>query len=390
VLQPKLDSLDIEILAALVACGPRKLAEVARKTSISPTTLHYRLKTLASHFSLKFFTNVYHVNLGLKKAILLAEAEPGQEETLLKCLKANGFWIYLAPIYSVIQGYLGVYTIPKDNVVEFEQFLKELQDVGVARSVQHVWTTSLRRVNLTGTWFDSATEKWKFQFETWVNEIQRQSSELPYTLIDPEQFPILADETDVFILKELEKNAMVSFSELAKNLGITPQAVKHRYRKLLKLDLIEGFEIHLYPFQTMPFEAFYFVFTFESHEKFAKFAASLLDKPLVVSLGKILGQNSMIAFLYIPLQEFKGFMKALSKLRAMGWLKNYFYVHLDLDGDMRQTFSYEYFKQGSWIYNHIQHIRTLQTLSKQNTRPQKPKDIQEIEKPVNLGVVEAA
>jgi DNA-binding Lrp family transcriptional regulator len=362
--QPQLDSLDIEILEGLMTCGPRNLAEVARKTRISPTTLHYRLKALSSHFSLKFFTNVYHVNLGLKKAIVMAECQPGQEELLLRCLKANGFWIYLAPMYGVFQGYVGIYTIPVEHIGEFEQFLDELKNTGVARSIQHIWTTSLRRVNLTGTWFDAASEKWLFQFEDWINEILYKSTELPYTLKDPKAFPILADEVDVFILKELEKNAVVSFSELARKLGITPQAVKYRYSKLQRLRLIEGFEIHLYPFQTMPFEAFYFIFNFENNEKFAKFAASLLNKPFVVSLGKILDQNSMIAFLYVPLQEFKGFIKALSKLRASGWLLDFFYVHLDLDKDMRQTFSYEYFKQGSWNYNHRAQIRTVQNLSK--------------------------
>lgn len=362
-LQPKLDSLDVEILVALMTCGPRNLTEVARKTRRSPTTVRYRLRTLSSHFSLRFFANIYHVNLGLKKAIVMVEAEPGREELLLNCLKVNGFWIYLAPIYGVIQGYVGVYTIPVDHTDEFEQFLNELKNVDVARSVQRIWTTSLRRVNLAGTWFDSASEEWVFQWENWVNEIPSQSTKLPYTLRDPEQFPILADEIDMFILKELEKNATVSFCGLAKRLGITPQAVRYRYDKLLKLNLIEGFEIHLYQFHTMSFEAFYFIFTFENHEKFVKFAASLLNKPFVVSLGKILGQNSMIAFLYIPVQEFKGFMKALSKLRARGWLQNYSYVHLDLDKDWRQTFSYEYFKQGSWIYHHKEHIKTLRTLS---------------------------
>lgn len=362
--QKELDSLDIEILEGLMTYGPRNLAKVARKTNISPTTLHYRLKTLSSHFSLRFFTNIYHVNLGLKKAIIMAECQPGQEELLLRCLKANGFWIYLAPMYGVSQGYVGIYTIPAERTGEFEQFLNELKNVGVARNVQHIWTTSLRRVNLTGTWFDFASEKWSFEFEEWINEILGQSDELPYTLKDPEEFPILTDEVDIFILKELEKNAVVSFSELAKRLGITPQAVKYRYSKLLRLKLIEGFEIHLYPFQTMPFEAFYFVFNFESHAKFAKFAASLLNKPFVVSLGKILGQNSMIAFFYIPLQEFKGFIKALSKLRALGWLQNFVYVHLDLDKDMRQTFSYEYFEQGSWSYNHKEQISAIRNLSK--------------------------
>jgi DNA-binding Lrp family transcriptional regulator len=362
-LQQRLDSLDIKILKALVACGPRNLAKVARKAKISPTTLQYRLKNLSSHFYLRFFTNIYHVNLGLKKAIIIVEGEPGQEELLLSCLKANSFWIYLVPIYGVVQGYLGIYTIPVNHTREFELFLDELKKTGAARSVKLVWTTSLHRVNLIGTWFDSSSEKWAFQWEGWADAISNQPTELPYTLREPKQFPIQADQIDILILKELEKNATVSFHELAEGLGITPQAVRQRYRRLQKLNLIEGFEIHLYQFQMMPFETFYFSFNFEEYEKFAKFASSLLDKPFAVSLGKILGQNSMIAFLYVPLQEFKGFMRTLSTLQAAKWLQNYYYVHIDLDKAMRQTFSYEYFKQGSWVYEHEKHIKTLQILT---------------------------
>lgn len=295
----------------------------------------------------------------------MVEAEPGREELLLSCLKVNDFWIYLAPIYGTIQGYLTVYTIPVDHTDEFEQFLKELKNTGVARSVRYIWTTSLQKVNLVGTWFDSASEKWIFQWENWVKEIPSQSTELPYTLKDPKRFPILTDEIDMFILKELEKNAAVSFSELAKRLGIAPQAVRHRYRKLLKLNLIEGFDIRLYPFHRMPDETFYFIFKFKNYEKYAKFAVSLLDKPFAISLGKILGQSSMIAFLCIPLQEFKGFIKALSKLRTIRWLQNYTYVHLDLEKTRKTTFPYGYFKQGSWIYNHDEQIKTLRKLSSQ-------------------------
>jgi len=229
----------------------------------------------------------------------------------------------------------------------------------------------MKIVNLVGTWFDHASEKWTFQWENWVNEIPNESTELPYTLKDPEQFPILADELDILILKELEKNATVSFTELARNLGVTPPAVRHRYRKLLKSKLIESFEIHLYPFKTMPFETLYFVFTFESHEKLAKFAASLFDKPFVISLGKVLGEKSLIAFVYLPLQEFKEFMKALCKLRATRWLQDYFYIHLDINKALKQTFSYENFNRGSWIYNHKNIIKTLRALAKKQRNEKK-------------------
>jgi len=40
-------------------------------------------------------------------------------------------------------------------------------------------------------------------------------------------------------------------------------------------------------------------------------------------------------------------------------LYSYDYVILDLRKAQRQTISYEYFKNGSWIYDHNKHIQNL-------------------------------
>jgi hypothetical protein len=67
--------------------------------------------------------NIYHTNLGLKKAVVLAEAISGYEDLLFKCLQQNGFWIAIARCYGMFEGCVSVFTIPKTHRSEFEQFL---------------------------------------------------------------------------------------------------------------------------------------------------------------------------------------------------------------------------------------------------------------------------
>jgi len=94
----------------------------------------------------------------------------------------------------------------------------------------------------------------------------------------------------------------------------------------------------------------------------AKFAVSLLDKPFVGGLGKVLNESALVADIYLPKPEFRRFIDILSQLVRKGWLHSYNYVILDLGKVQRQTISYEYFKNQSWIYDHNKHIRNLKDL----------------------------
>ncbi len=190
---------------------------------------------------------------------------------------------------------------------------------------------------------------------------------MPYTLVDPSDFPIKGDKTDVLILKELEKDATVSFTKLAKMLSISPQLVRyHFYEHLIKRNLLEGFQITVFPFDKAISDMFLFIFQFDNGEKLAKFSMSLMDKPFASALGKILEENSLIAILYMPKTEFRKFIDILSKLIRTGFLQNYFYVIQDLNKTSRQTISYEYFEDRNWIYEHEKHIENLQDLVKRS------------------------
>jgi DNA-binding Lrp family transcriptional regulator len=359
----KLDYLNVKILEGLGTYGPRNISAVARRLGIPEGTLRKRLKQMSPHIFSRFYVNIYHTNMGLRKGWVFAEAVPGYEDLLFNCFKANEFWIFVNRCYGINEGCVGVYTIPNDHSRDFEQFVRHLKKWGVARNVQLYWSTCFQSVHSRLNWFDEQLKTYIFHWDKWVEQIPTASTKLPYTLIEPKDFPIKVDEIDLFILKELEKDPTTRLSSVAKMLGISQQLVGYHYRNhVLKESLIESFEVWTFHFDLATSDMFLFIFGFDDREKLARFATSLLDKPFVGGMGKVLGESTLIVDIYLPKPEFRRFIEALSKLIKRGFLNDYRYVIRDLNRVSRQTIPYEHFKDGTWIYDHKKHIRNLQNL----------------------------
>jgi len=361
----KLDFTDLRILEGLGVFGPRNVTKVAAKLGMKTETLRKRLQRMSSRIFFRLAANIYCTNLGLKKAVVLAAATPGYEDLLSDCLRANDFWIYLTRCYGTNEGCISYFTVPYHHFKDLEQFVRTIERMGIARNVQILWTTCFQSVNSKTKWFDEKTKKWVLSWDEWLEEIPVQDTRLPRTLIDPIDYPLNGDEMDVFVLKELEKNPKISLKELSKILGVSQQVVEYHYRKhILERDLIEGFEVLTFHFDMSVSDMLVFTFKFDSTEKCAKFAMSLLDKPFVGGLGKILNENALIVDVYLPKLEFRKFVDTLSKLIRAGLLDSYNYVILDLRKAERQTIPYEHFKNGKWVYNHQKHIEKLECLVK--------------------------
>jgi DNA-binding Lrp family transcriptional regulator len=364
-----LTNIDIKIVEALSLIGPRNMTKIAESLGISRKTLSFRIKRMASnsHIFLRCHANIYHTNLGLKKAVVFANAVPGKEQLLFECLKANGFWLYVGRSYGNREGCNAVYAIPVDHCHDFEEFIFELKRLNVARKIRIFWSTCFQGGRITGKWFDKVNEQWIFPWDEWIKEVQNAPLTLPYTLIEPKAFNNYADEIDIFILKELEKDATINLTKIADKLGITSQAAGSRFKEhIIGKGLLEGYQIFVLPFD-VPSDILVFVISFYNHELMARFANSLFDKPFVVMIGKIFGENALISEVFLPRVEFRKFIDALSLLSNMKIIRDYFYIIQDLRTTSRQTISYEFFKENEWIYDHKQHIVALEALVKKQT-----------------------
>ena len=360
------DNLDVRILEGLAEYGPRNITKVAKELNVPRGTVTSRIKRMSSSFYLRPLTTIYHTNLGMKKAVVFAKATPGQEDMLFNCLKVNKFYIYLSRYFGMFEGCLGIYVIPVEHTSEFEDFLAEVEKLGITRDIEFFWSTCFHTVNRTRKWFDDDKETWVFPWEKWLDEVYSSENELPYTLKDPASFPLKADETDLFIVKELEKDATVSLASIARKFGTTLQNIRYHYEKhVVKHGLIETFQIAILPVDRATIDMLFFIFKFSDSEKMGKFARSLLDKPFVAILGKILNENALVSQIYLPRHEFRNFIDALSKLARDNFLETYDYVVQDLRPGKwsRETIPFELFKNGRWMYEHSQHLDALHALT---------------------------
>lgn len=362
-MRPSLDLLDVKILTHLDRHGPRNLSAVARELQLPYETLRKRFKRLVSRFFVKFPLSVYHTYIGLKKAFVFADAAPGFEDALFECMKTNDFWTYVGQYYGKCEGSYAIYPVPVDHLGQFEEFVHELEGTDLAQNVWILWSTCLHTVNPTENWFDVGSQRWVFNWEEWIEEIPNECMDLPLTLVEPEGFPIKADDKDILILAELEVDYTSKMKEIAKILNMTPEAVGYHFRNhILKRGLIEKSQVFFLRFDSATSDFFVFVFRFDDEEKTAKFASSLLDKPFVYGVGKIIGENGLIVHICLPRKEFRRFIRSLSKLIRRGLLSGYEYLIEDYEKREAQTISFEYFEDGTWIYDHEKHLESLREI----------------------------
>jgi len=356
----KLDEIDVKILEGLSLIGPRNLVRIAEHLDIPITTARYRVRRMLKESILFIHLNPYHTYMGLKKAIVFFEAEPGYEDVLLDCLRVNDFWLFLCRIYGPYEGCETTYTIPKGKEKEFEAFLQSLQDCGIVRSIEVNWSTCFEGVPVRSRWFKNDEAVWVYNWDEWISEVEKIDGKLPRTLVEPDDWPIKVDKEDLLIIKELEIDGRKTLTDISKKLDIPFEKVKYHFREhVSKRGLIEGYQMEIYRSPALVSENLFFKFEFDSHEKMKKFALSLCDKPFPYYLGKVLGENALMTQIYLPKWEFRRFVAALSALIKMGLLKRYHYVITDIYQTWRETIPYQHFENGKWNYDGEKHQEEL-------------------------------
>jgi DNA-binding Lrp family transcriptional regulator len=359
----KLTALDIKILQALCLYGPRNLSEISRKIHVAREKVGFRVKRMQINpqFFLRMHTCVYHTNLGLRKAVVLTEANPGKEQLLFDCLLVNPFWLHACRSYGMGEGCTGIYAVPIDHCNEFEEFIHELRRLDVAKNAEIHWSTCFQGGRITSEWFDPDEKKWTFHWDDWMKEVQTETVPLPYTLKEPKYYYNHADQLDIKMLEKLEADATRSLSEVARNLGISRQLARfHFERHLMKKNLIEGYEVFVMRYGDAPYVMALFIISFPDYARFAKFAGSFLDKFFVLTMGKILGEDALLAEVFLPTEEFRKFVENLSVMAQMGLVQSYKYLIQDLRMRRRQTISPPLFRNNAWFYDHKEHLERLQ------------------------------
>lgn len=357
----KYDYIDLMIVEALAKYSPRNIFKIARELNMPESTVRYRINILRKKGLLRLYTNVYHTNIGLKKAVVFADINPKYWRNVYDFMDANGYWLYMVKLHGNRETIHTLYTIPVEHISKLNDFLDEMVNLDILRDYKVYHSTCFHRVNPTTTWYDLKNETWIFPWENIINEIEEADTKLPITLKDPEKFPIKADETDIMILRYLEQDATISYTQLAEYLGSTPQNIRYHFKQHIEKNfLIEDYEILFMKFP--PNESFivYAILEFPNYTSLAKVANTFRDKPFTEVLGKILEQYKLVMVSYVPMTELIKFINMLNDLVVTGFLKGFeYYLASPMEPSRRQTIPYKMFSNGKWMYPHDEMLRTL-------------------------------
>lgn len=323
----------------------------------------FRIKKLVEKLSLEVNARVDFNKLGLMRAIVFAEALPGQWNTLWRVMENLGCLTYLTKCYGVFYGCYGIFTFPANNSREFEEYFDNANGLRLLKKATIFWTTNLVEVHPAFNWYDFKKCEWIFNWKKWIEEVRETKDDFPQNLADPKEYPIMADKKDMLLLRQLEKDGMTSFEELSKLVGISPRSVAYRYKKhLIERQLIVDHMVHFFPYPYQNASVCTFIIQFLDQKKLSKFVNSLHDKPFILSYTKVLGKNTLIVNSYIPALEFPEFINSLGFLTKMDYITNFSYVTLTLIPHKRGGIPHEYFENGTWKCNLDSRLKILKTI----------------------------
>lgn len=359
-----LDSTNVKILEGLGKHGPRNILALAKSIGLPPKTVAFRMKKLMKEGLLQIRTNLDYSSLGLMKAVLIAESKPGQKKKLQQVIINLDYWTYMTRCYGKYDGYYTIFAFPAEYKKELEEYLDKAAQLEIFSRYIFYRTTNFTEVAPNFDWFDFQSKSWNFEWKRWIDEVQNASEKLPRKLMEPKTYSIRVDETDLLILKELEKDGTTKFTKLAEVVNITPQGVRYRYHQhIVGRSLLTDYEVATLPYPLLTSEMCGFIIDFENEEKLAKFVNSLQDKPFIFSYGKAIGQHSLVVHAYIPKTEFSKLIDSMNRLTEKKITTGFLYVTFDVASFRRQTTSYEFFKENKWTYDYKKKLERLKDVT---------------------------
>lgn len=346
-----LDETNAKILEGLGAHGPRNISSLAKELKMSPTTVAFRISKLTKESDLQVRARLNFQKLGLLRAVIFTEARPGREKMLKSLVESLPYWTYITRCFGKFDGVYALFSFPAEANKEFEDYFKEASRQNFIENYVVFWVTDFCEMPPSFDWFDFEKRGWNFQWKLWLKEIEHAEETLPKRLLDPETYPILADNIDLLILKELEKDGSIEFRKLAKTVDMTPEAVRYRFQNhILKRGLIADHEVSIFPYPYQSSDLTSFAIDFKDQATLARFVNSLTNKPFVLNYTKATGANKLIAHFFTPKIEFSHLIDSLNKLIEMHIVERFFHVVLDIPSYKRQTVAYEFFEKNKWTH----------------------------------------
>ncbi len=278
----KLDMKDKRILMLLGENSRMPLTQIAKKVKLSRDAINYRIKRMEEKgVIIKFFPSLNYGKLGyylFHVFVLMDELDTKEQERLIAHLSTH------PDVESVLEYNdrwdLEVVLIAKD-LLEFDSII-----LNITEKFSHV-VIEKDKVEII--------KRYKSQYIPPLVEKAKQAFEkVPDQRLDK----VHIDKKDLKLLRLLSANARASTYELGKKLGMSPDTITYRIKKLLKEGVIRKFttlvNYSLLNYNWYTYTVELKVFNRQNEQKFEEF---LRQHPHIMRAAKTLGGWDLLMYI---------------------------------------------------------------------------------------------
>ncbi len=345
----RLDETNIKILTAMWKYGPRNLLEVSRRTRIPFTSVYHRVAKLSDKAKHFVYLMPQVSRLSLVRIVVLAAASPGREASVTAALKLPNIWSSV----NLCEGaytHLSINYVPEKFVKEFRTYIRRLSELRLVTSTSVILTGELYPNFPNFTCYNSSSHQWKFDWTTWLKAARKKPTKI---IEDPKSYALSANGKDLLIIRELQKNARMSFADLAPMLGISLQGVKYHFdKKLVPSGIVSNYVFEVLPYPVDVSASHEVILRFTNNAAMNKFYSIISQLFFVQGVTKVLRQNTLIVRTYVLQKQLANMFALLSELAKERSLESYTSVRLDLLHKEAQTIPCELFDDhAGWTFD---------------------------------------
>ena len=356
-----LDVENIKIISVMKKFGPRNLQHISRKSKVPYPTVYTRVNKLESEGLLHTWIYPNYSKIGMSRAILLVTPAHGRELLVQEALKIPGYWIRVIRCSGECNGYYSIHAIPAEHRQDFEHYAEQLVTTGLVSDYKILWLGEFTSNIPNFEYFDSKKNTWKFNWPSWLKMFADQAPSPKLELVDSQKTSF--DKNDLLILKELNKDARTKLSEFAKLIGITLPTAKYRFDNLVRKGLVNDWVINVLPYPPETSDLIEVRLDFKDESLLVANEKILHLLPFVLDWSRVRASNSITTRVFLQRNEVNNLITLLSALVRRNILERFSMLLLDPMTIECQTFSYEYFADGSgWHYDNREYISTLRKL----------------------------
>lgn len=367
-----LDEIDLKIVWKMAeGCpkGPRNIRDIAQKLELPQQTANYRVSRFEHLNLVRFRAILNEALLGLTNYVVMSTVKPGLLYENKKGAAVNaGTFLACYPVWRVLKdvrggashGFFVQYSVPWKKEDDLRLFLDELRNLGciekiddfcrVTRCYSSMPSPSLYLKTRKAT---ARRQTISFNWEKWARDFDKaEETALPEVPVPKRRVSFSYEH--LLTLSYLEQNLREKFVNIAKSIGEPSTKVAKWFREILRLRLIDGCKVEIYPIDPIVSMHLVLKLNFTNKVALGKFISRLNEMPYSATYQKVVQENIVFLHVMIPYYEHFDFLNMLETLNrrqdiisSMKIYHSHYYSQFD-NVRLFEAFSK---KENNWVFS---------------------------------------